>query len=278
MNSSNYPDLKQSLVLVFLTFAFFAIFFFVTGTLPQIFGIKLSEIHQTIVFTFASPIVTLPLIIYVSKKSGVQIKWPLKIPAIRIFLLLVMLAIAAKIITSPFDNAREYFINLFENRLKILAFNISEFRLSTLIRFIGIVLIVPIFEEIFWRKQILGLLLKKYSPVISIIVSSLLFALGHLRFNDIVSLFIWGLLFALVYYLTKSLESSILLHSLSNLSSFFLENKFVGITGLLILKYILILAGSLIVIFLIIRYFSKNFKMNRSESGSGLGQSNNVLN
>lgn len=272
MNSSNYPDIKQSLVLVFFFFASFALFFLITALLPQLFGIELSGIYQTVVFTFASPIVTLPLVLYVSKKSGIQVKWAVKIPTVRAILLLILLAITAIIVTNPFTDARENFANLLDGQLKVIVFDITEFQLITLIRLIGIVLIAPIFEEIFCRKQIFSLLLNKFSPFVSVIISSLLFAIGHLRFNDIVSLFIWGLLFALVYYQTKSLESSILLHSFSNLSSFFIGHKFVEITGILILKYILIMLGSVIVIFLIIRYFGRgNFNKNISLSGSAEG-------
>lgn len=265
MNSSNYPDVKQSFILIILFFGFFCLFFLLTALIPPIFNLQISEVYLTLVFSFASPIAILPLIYYVSKKSGNKPSWSLKIPRVRIILLLVILAISTKILTYSFSNLKEFAENLIDGRIKIGMLGLSEFNLIFMIRFVGIVLIVPIFEEIFWRKQILGLLLNKYSPLISILLSSVLFSVAHLELNGIASLFIWGLLFGIVYHQTGSLESSIFLHSLSNLTTFILKHKFVEITGLVIFKFVLILMVCLLIIFLILRYFkSANFRANYS--------------
>ena len=106
-------------------------------------------------------------------------------------------------------------------------------------------------------KQILGLLLKKYSPFIAIVLSSMAFAVGHLRFNDIGCLFIWGFLLGFVYYQTNSIEVSILLHSFWNFSGLFIESKFIDIAAVLIIKYVILMAVSAIVIILILKYLNR---------------------
>jgi len=205
----------------------------------------------------ASPICTIPLIIYVSRKSGIPVKWKVKLPHIYFVLLLVLLAISTIIITQPFIYPIEYFSNLIEGRFRFIDFVMPKFNLLIVTKFIFIVFIAPIFEEIFWRKQIFGLLLKKYSPAMAIVLSSVLFACGHLRIYDIGSLFIWGLLFCFVYYKSNSIEFSILLHSISNVSSFFIIRVFID-NELQFFKYALIMIISAIVTYLVISYFGRH--------------------
>lgn len=257
MNLSLYPNRKQSLLLVFYFFSSFAVFFFVTGALPQIVGWQLSKSYINFIFTVASPICTIPLIIYVSKKSGIPVKWKVKLPSIRLVFFLILLSISVLIIIYPFSNPMDYLNNLIDGRLKILVFEINKLNLNLVIRFICVALIVPIFEEIFWRKQIFGLLLKKYSPVMSIVLSSVLFACGHGRLNDIGMLFIWGLLFGIVYYKTNSIENSILIHSFVNIFLFVTKDEYIDNTAPHLFYYITIVAVSAIVIYLVITYLEK---------------------
>lgn len=86
--------------------------------------------------------------------------------------------------------------------------------------FINVVLLGPIFEEIFFRGVILNYLRNKYLIWISILICSLLFALIHGNILLVVSTFIPSLLFSYVYYKTNDLKYPILLHSLVNLFPF----------------------------------------------------------
>lgn len=205
----------------------------------------------------ASPICTIPLIMYMSRKSGIPVKWTIKLPAIHYVLLLVLLAISTVIITQPFIHPIEYFSNLIEGRFRFIGFVMPNFNLLLALKFILIVIIGPIFEEIFWRKQIFGFLLNKYSPAIAIVLSSVLFACWHLRIYDIGSLFVWGLLFCFVYYKSKSIEFSILLHSISNVHTFFVKRIFIDINEIQFFKYIMIMVISAIVIYWVISYIKR---------------------
>lgn len=256
MNHTTYPNFKQSLLLLFFIFLSFGIFLFLTLTLPQLFGVQLSKLYYSAVNTI-TPVLWFPIIIYVKKKSGIPLRLSLKLPDIRIMILLVILAISAKIITNPLYGLMEFLNTLIDGRLKLDDFDAMEFDLNMVIKFIGLVLLVPVFEEIFWRKQIFGLLLNKFSPVVAIVLSSLLFAIVHFKFTSLIALFIWGILFGLVYYQTNSLGASIFLHSFCNFMDFFTKHKFVNITEVLILKFVLLLVVSVITIILIVKYLER---------------------
>lgn len=82
--------------------------------------------------------------------------------------------------------------------------------------------IVPILEELLYRKIIFSNLLKKYGVYISIIVSSVLFSIGHLDFNNSIIFLVFGILLGVTYWKTKSFYYPILLHIFINAMTFFL--------------------------------------------------------
>ncbi len=86
--------------------------------------------------------------------------------------------------------------------------------------FIAIVIAAPIIEELIFRGIILDGLLRRYSPVKSIILSSILFGIVHLNPWQFVSALIIGLFSGWIYYRTKKLSLSILIHLINNLVAF----------------------------------------------------------
>jgi hypothetical protein len=92
----------------------------------------------------------------------------------------------------------------------------------------GALFIAPILEEIIFRGIILKGLLISYSAKKAIIVSAILFGLIHGKVLLILPAIIIGLFFGWIYYKTKSIGTTILLHSFANLfalSSIFLIQK-----------------------------------------------------
>ena len=94
------------------------------------------------------------------------------------------------------------------------------------------IILVPIFEELFFRNHILSGLIKTYSPTKAIILSSLLFASIHI---PVVSLFyefmdfsfhqayitlIGGSISGIIFYKSNSILPSIIFHVFWNLTSF----------------------------------------------------------
>lgn len=89
-----------------------------------------------------------------------------------------------------------------------------------LFSFIAIVIAAPILEELIFRGIVLDGLLRKYSPVKSIIISSLLFGLVHLNPWQFMSAFILGLFSGWVYYKTGKLTLSVIVHLVNNFVAF----------------------------------------------------------
>ena len=79
------------------------------------------------------------------------------------------------------------------------------------------VVMVPILEEIIFRGIVLDGLLKNYSPVKAIFISSILFAAIHLNPWQFVTAFIGGLFIGWVYYRTRNLAYAIIMHAANNL-------------------------------------------------------------
>jgi membrane protease YdiL (CAAX protease family) len=93
--------------------------------------------------------------------------------------------------------------------------------------FITIVIAAPLIEELIFRGIILNGLLQRYSPVKSIILSSILFGIAHLNPWQFFTAFIIGVFSGWVYYRTKKLSLSILIHTVNNLVAF-VEMYFMG--------------------------------------------------
>ena len=86
--------------------------------------------------------------------------------------------------------------------------------------FVLMVVVAPILEELIFRGIILDGLLKRYRPSTSILVSSLLFGIAHLNPWQFVTGIIIGVFSSWIYYRTKSLTPSIIIHAVANLTGF----------------------------------------------------------
>ncbi|MCK3682853.1 type II CAAX endopeptidase family protein [Maribellus sp. YY47] len=86
--------------------------------------------------------------------------------------------------------------------------------------FILMVIAAPVLEEIIFRGIMLDGLLRQYSPVKSILISSFLFGLVHLNPWQFVTGFIIGIFSGWVYCQTQSLSLSVIIHAAANLSGY----------------------------------------------------------
>ena len=81
---------------------------------------------------------------------------------------------------------------------------------------VSLVLVAPVLEELIFRGIILDGLLHKYSPVKSIVFSSMLFGLIHIHPIQLVSAFLIGLFAGWVYYRTSKISLCIFIHFINN--------------------------------------------------------------
>ncbi len=135
--------------------------------------------------------------------------------------------------------------------------------------FLLMVIAAPILEELIFRGIILDGLLKNYTPTKAILVSALLFGLVHLNPWQFVTGFLVGIFSGWVYYKTKSLSFSIIIHATANLSGFLIRlvidvdsmmddsllEMYGGLTNL-----ILAIVGSVIIVAVCIYFLRKEFE------------------
>ncbi len=86
--------------------------------------------------------------------------------------------------------------------------------LSSWIFFISVAVITPIKEELLYRGVLCGFLTKRHHVLVGIFVSALVFGLLHIGFP--ITATVMGLVFAIIYYRTKSIFPSMILHMLWN--------------------------------------------------------------
>lgn len=89
-----------------------------------------------------------------------------------------------------------------------------------LFSFLAIVVAAPIFEELIFRGVILDGLLKRYSPIQSILLSSFLFGFIHFNPWQFIAAAGIGIFAGWIYYRTRSLSLAIIVHMTNNLSAF----------------------------------------------------------
>jgi membrane protease YdiL (CAAX protease family) len=80
-----------------------------------------------------------------------------------------------------------------------------------------VVIIAPILEELMFRGVLLRALLSKYSDKVSILISSILFALIHIHPVQMFGALFFGLYFGYIFVKTKSLTTVVILHLIANL-------------------------------------------------------------
>jgi hypothetical protein len=170
------------------------------------------------------------------------------------------MAILTSGLVQPIVDPIDFVKKLMHQQLSIqkFDFSLSSFtNFNEIIYFILIVFITPIVEEMVYRGFLFNLLLKKYSVKLALIVSSLIFALIHLRFAGIGFLFLYGLFFGYVYYKTNSLIAPILAHFIINFLASFSTHSLVELNSASFIKYFVIYVASLFFVFIIFSVIKK---------------------
>ena len=179
------------------------------GTLNDLLNsiIKI-EISKSILLTISMIVSSIFIILYTKKTTGKNIKERIKkidIPTIVIWL-------------------------LYAKALMIVLMNISELILSkrisienqttlenTLYFIINAIIIGPIIEEIIFRYSSIELLREKYKSWTIIILLSILFTLFHsYNIQGRITILILGLALSIVYYYTKNILNTIIIHIIYN--------------------------------------------------------------
>ena len=79
-----------------------------------------------------------------------------------------------------------------------------------------VVILAPIFEELFFRGLFYPALRRSLGPTLAIVIDGIIFGALHMRYLSIVSLILVGMILAYVYEKTESLYAPMLTHALYN--------------------------------------------------------------
>lgn len=115
----------------------------------------------------------------------------------------------------------------------------------------SVVIIAPFYEELVFRKFVLGGLLKRLSPFWSILISSFFFGLIHLNWLQGINAFLLGIILGWVYYKTKSIKLCMFGHFVNNMYAMSLgivQEEFLS-EPIYIINALLCLVGALIILY-----------------------------
>lgn len=165
------------------------------------------EVSQTLVYiTFILSFIGLTYLINIKRKSKVELNFKLKrksqIPLMILIVVLFQIGFA-----TPVNHLIELSLGN-----DILLTN----PLDTLLTTIGAIFLGSIFEEIIFRGIVLRGFLLSYSPKKAIIFSAIIFGIIHGHPLQIWGALVFGLFFGWIFYKTKSIGNTIILHFAAN--------------------------------------------------------------
>lgn len=212
----SYPTIIQSFGITLIAVLLLIVTSFSAILLKDIIGIEASTLIGYLLGMGAT--IWIVFAIKRRKQQQTHLNWVIKNPRIVPFLALGTLGLMAGIVLPlseliPMPDAiKESFMELFGQR--------------GIFTFILAVVAGPILEEVLFRGIILDGLLKKYSPVKSILISSLLFGLVHLNPWQFVAGLIMGSFMGWIYFKTHSLLPCIIVHATANLTGYLMRFMF----------------------------------------------------
>ncbi len=171
-------------------------------------------------------IIELPLIYFFVKKNKFSEGKILKRVEIKWYVLALLMGCAYPFIQVPIN----FIYNIISNENHYILFDFDGIKNFTNPNLISRILLIPICEELFFREYIQNGLQKKYTPFLAIGITSILFSAIHLPYTNLIygefnfschhafiALF-GGLFLGGIYYKSKSIGPSILLHICWNLT------------------------------------------------------------
>jgi membrane protease YdiL (CAAX protease family) len=134
---------------------------------------------------------------------------------------------------------------------------------TSIYTFILMVIVAPVLEELAFRGIMLDGMLSKYSPLKSILISSILFGIVHLNPWQFIDGFIVGIFIGWIYYKTQNVSFAIIVHASVNAIGY-ICNFFPGYNTTVELfgglrNYILVILSSLFILTVCVFILKKLF-------------------
>ena len=110
-----------------------------------------------------------------------------------------------------------------------------------IIKILASCLIGPILEELLFRGILFKFLSEKMSKRLSIILTTLIFAVVHTNLNNITFALFAGIIFIYFYMKTKNLLTSTIIHSACNITSLFIMFIPINLISVILLSILLVI-------------------------------------
>ncbi|MDN5204181.1 type II CAAX endopeptidase family protein [Fulvivirgaceae bacterium BMA10] len=213
INSTIYPSIAQSFGITGIAVLSIIIMGIISPFLNTFFGVEGGQL----VFTILAMGIPLWIVSVIKKKQTGSATFDLSVKNIGVLPYLIIMSAALLIgIIMPIGSL----IPIPEVLKESFATLAGQTGIFT---FILMVIAAPVLEELLFRGIILDGLLKRYSPVKSILISALLFGIVHLNPWQFVTGFTMGILIGWVYSKNKCVLTSIIMHASVNLTAYVLR-------------------------------------------------------
>lgn len=139
------------------------------------------------------------------------------------YLLIFAIAVGILIAMRPFNDIVSIFDKFIGKDYTFRGPQMEVINMEFVYKSIGAIIVAPIIEELIFRKYILGGLLTNYNPRLSILISSICFSIIHIETPlMLLPTFFVGIFAGMIYFKTKKISYTILLHFFGNLIIVFL--------------------------------------------------------
>ena len=207
MKNKAYPSTKQSAAISAFTVFCMFVFYPINSYLNDITG-ESSSMLIYYILTMGTPFL---IFHFLKKKEEGNVRYQLIPQNGIVFLLAILSTVALQWgVSGPIANSIPMPESIKE------ALQSLSLQMNDIYGFLTVAIAAPILEELIFRGIILDGLLKRRSPWSAIIISSVLFGLVHLNPWQFVSAMIIGMLSGWVYYRTRNIVYSILIHFTNN--------------------------------------------------------------
>jgi hypothetical protein len=212
----NKPSINVATILIWML-----MYLFVCGVVPHLMGRMIDKVFAShtarwINFLILSAL-NIGFLYNLTKRYEIELEILKGITVKTVILSLVFSLLFFLFIDMLLDPFLE---DLFPSSTKIYYENVNELSKNPVLMFFRVCLLAPITEELLIRGCILNSLSERYSSIIAIAVSALIFALLHFNFIQTVSAVIFGIFIGIAYVKSHSLFLCILTHGLYNLISY----------------------------------------------------------
>ncbi len=135
--------------------------------------------------------------------------------------IIISLICAALVLIINFSLNKFVLINAFNASYENLLYGFQYF--NTIQALIYVCILGPIWEELLHRGYILKGLRNKYGTIVSLIISSLIFAVFHMNIVQGINAFIMGMVFGVLFIKTGSIFSCMIAHIINNSIAMYIQ-------------------------------------------------------